>query len=105
MRSRAVRLLALCSLLLGVVSALTAPAAEDRLPPEEVKAEAAFKRIAERAKSGLVDVARLRQELWGFRLAHMGTRAAIKGGELMSELPSPLDRLEQRTIAPIEKFD
>src|SRR5437764_2857194 len=50
-------------------------------------------------------MAKLRQELWGFRLAHMGTRAAIKGGELMSELPSPLDRLEQRTIAPIEKFD
>ena len=82
------RLVVLCSLLAGVLFVLSPAAAEDKPSAEETKAAAALKRILDRSKESSSDQAKLRSELAAFRLAHLGTKAAVKAAGLFGELPS-----------------
>jgi WD40 repeat protein len=73
--------------------------------PDEKTAEAALKRLRDRPAGPSADRARLRQELLAFRLSYPGTRAAVGAAGLLSGLPSPLDRLDAKTIPALERFD
>jgi WD40 repeat protein len=97
---RPTSLIATCLLLLGLVLAAT-PAA----PPSgtETKEDAAVARFRERlAKKAERD--RLRQEILGFVRQHAGTPAAMQAAALLGQLPSPLDRLDPRSIPELERF-
>lgn len=103
--SLAVRLAVLLSLLAGASFVLSPVAAEEKVSAEEAKAEAALKKIEDKSKESSADAAKLRQELAAFRLAHPGTKAAVKAAVLFSELPSPLDKLDPGAIPALEKFE
>jgi WD40 repeat protein len=103
--SLAARLVVLCSLVAGGLLVLHPAAAEDKPSAEEAKAAAALKRLLDRSKESSTNQAKLRQDLAAFRLAHLGTKSAVKAAELFGELPSPLDKLDKSTIAALEKFD
>jgi WD40 repeat protein len=102
----------LCWLLPGAggallsVSLLLLPAVGvEPSPAAEAKADAALKTLQARVPGTSAELPRLRKDLLAFRLAHPGTRAALKAAALLAELPSPLDRLSPANIPPMEKFD
>src|SRR5262245_4865344 len=101
--SLAVGLVTVC--LLACSATLTSTSAQDKTSREEASAQAALKRLEERIGAGTGDQSKLRQELAAFRLAHLGTKAAMRAAELFAEFPSPLDKMDPATIAPLEKFD
>ena len=71
--------------------------AEDR---KEDPAVAAFReRLAKKA-----DRERLRQEILGFVRQNAGTPPAMQAAVLLGQLPSPLDRLDRRSIPELERF-
>jgi WD40 repeat protein len=83
---------------------LGAPAAEPS-PLAEANADAALKKLQARVPGSSSELPRLRKDLLAFRLAHPGTRAALRAAALLAELPSPLDRLSPANIPALEKFD
>src|SRR5262249_38325042 len=46
----------------------------------------------------------LRDDLIAFRLAHPGTAEARRAADLLTQLPSPLDRLSASSISPQHRF-
>jgi WD40 repeat protein len=88
----------LCASILVVTAAEPSPLAE-------AKADAALKILQARLPGTTAELPRLRKDLLAFRLAHPGTRAALRAAALLAELPSPLDRLSATTIPALEKFD
>jgi WD40 repeat protein len=97
---RRLALALLPGLLLLVVTALTA-----REPSvAEVKAEIALKRLSARPRGSSADQAKLRREIVALRLTCPGTPVALKAADLLSRLPSPLDRLERKNIPTLERF-
>ena len=61
--------------------------------PNLVKAEAAFKPLAERFRHPSGDPLKLRQDLMAFRLAYPGTPPALEAAALLRQMTWPLDRL------------
>jgi WD40 repeat protein len=47
----------------------------------------------------------LRPDLLAFRTKHFGTQAAVEAAGLLSQIPSPLDKLDPAKIPAIERFD
>jgi WD40 repeat protein len=89
--------------LLGLAGLRPLAAGDD--PPADDKAEAALKKLAERAADASADRDKLAQDLLDFRLAHPGTPYAARAAALLSRLPSPLDKLDPAAIPALEKFD
>jgi WD40 repeat protein len=100
LRFRPVRLLPLAVLLF--LPALHAADEDDLF---KAKAEAAFQRLSERFNdpSGARD--KLAHDLRAFLVSYPGTPQSAKVGELLSRLPSALDRLDPERIPAIERFD
>ncbi len=94
---------AIVLLVLGLLGDRPAPAQ----PPNaaERKAQAALEKLRERAKGPSSEVAKVRQELIALRLTCPGTPTATRISAALGALRSPLDTLEARTIAKLEKFD
>jgi WD40 repeat protein len=90
-------------LALALPPAAPLPAAE--LAPAEARAEAQLQRLAERLNGPSPDLPKLRKELLALRLSCPGTPTAVKAHALLGRLPSPLDRLERKTIPALERFD
>jgi WD40 repeat protein len=67
-------------------------------------AEEEVQRLLARAAKGDSSEA-LRQDVMKLLRAHPGTPAALKGAGLLHDLPSPLDRLDAKTIPELERFD
>jgi WD40 repeat protein len=59
--------------------------------------------IARAAKAEKLD--QLRHDVMSFQRKHPGTPAAVKAAGLLRDLPSPLDRLDPKTIPELERFD
>src|SRR5262249_15216759 len=72
---------------------------------EEKKAQAALKKLRDRAANKPTDFAKLRKDILAFRLANPATRAVVDAAALLSEIPSPLDKMSAATIPALEKFD
>src|SRR5579872_5323038 len=72
--------------------------------PAEARAEAALAPLAERFQSQRGDRDKLSHDLRTFRFTHPGTRAAVKAADMLSQLPSPLDKLNPADIPALERF-
>src|SRR5262245_30431483 len=78
---------------------LAAPAwADEKLDP-------AVQRF--RAALGKPDTDReaLRKDVLSFWRSKVGTPAAVQAAGILTELPSPLDHIEAKTIAELDRFD
>src|SRR5437773_196209 len=73
--------------------------------PDEAKAEAALVVLKERLNGGKADREKLWQDLLAFRQTYPGTASAPKAAELLRQLPSPLDKLDYKTIPAVERYD
>jgi WD40 repeat protein len=69
------------------------------------KTEAALKQLNARVADPAADRDKIRQDLLTFHRAHYGTPEAVAAAELMSRLPSPLDKLDAAAIPAAERFD
>ncbi|HEY7311962.1 MAG TPA: WD40 domain-containing protein [Gemmataceae bacterium] len=72
--------------------------------PADAEAEAALKRFADRLVQPSGDRAKLREEILDFRLKYPGTPLAARASGLLSQLRSPLDKLDPANIPPLERF-
>src|SRR5262245_29952933 len=97
---RSVRRASFLLLCLLVVSA----SAEGPSAVDEAKAEAALRLIEKRIGQGKENE-KARRDLVAFRVMYAGTLAAMKAASLLARLSSPLDLLDPKTIAPLERFD
>jgi WD40 repeat protein len=96
----------LCLLVLPMLGLAVMPArSQDDTSLEELRAEAELKRLTARVGGPSSDLPKLRAELAALRARRSGTTSAIKAAVLLSQLPSPLDRLDAKTIPPLERFD
>jgi WD40 repeat protein len=101
-----VRLSAL--LLLPVVSAVLflsaarLPAVDE--PPDDPKAEAALKALADRCQGTGGDRDKLAQDIQAFRVNYPGTTYAVRAAALLSGLTVPLDKLDPAAIPEVERF-
>ena len=87
------------ALAMGVI-----PSAVRSAEPEDSEAEAALKRFADRLTQPSGDRTKLREEILDFRLKHPGTPLAARASGLLSQLRSPLDKLDSANIPPLERF-
>jgi WD40 repeat protein len=94
------RLPVLASALLLLTASLAPLAAE----PSE-KADAALRKLLARRDDPPAQMERLRQDILTFRREYPGTPQATRAAVLLSQLPSPLDLLEQAKIPALERFD
>jgi WD40 repeat protein len=102
--SRALTLSAIVLLALALLADRPAPGQGPRAA--EIKAEAALARLRERlADRPSADLPKLRKELVALRLTCPGTPTDTQIAATLSQVPSPLDRLQASTIAPLEKFN
>ena len=91
--------------LIAIVLAMGAiPSAVRSAEPEDAEAEAALKRFADRLAQPSGDRAKLREEILDFRLKHPGTALAARASGLLSQLRSPLDKLDPANIPPLARF-
>lgn len=85
------------------------PLAEaDRLAEEkkvqerrEAAGAAALPKIVARAAEPQIAFAEFAREVQAFNATHGGTQAANRAGELLTKLPSPLDRLDPQNLPPL----
>lgn len=90
---------------LAVAGMLTSPSPRVTADePANAEAEAALQRLSERLADPSDDRTRLRADLLDFRLKHSGTVYAARASRLLSQLPSPLDKLDPARIPPLERF-
>jgi eukaryotic-like serine/threonine-protein kinase len=78
------------------------------LSPQEQAAEDAFQPLTAKWEAGIDQPAErdaFRKDLLEFRMKHPGTPAALRAAELVTKLPSPLDRLDPEGIPPEERAD
>jgi WD40 repeat protein len=61
-----------------------------------------LQRLADRARTDKSEA--LRQDVLAFLRTHYGSQAAVKAGGLLRDLPSPLDKLDPRSIPELERF-
>ncbi len=85
------------ALVLSVLLA-TAATAADKLDP-------AVERFRELAGKAGLDREQLRLEIAAFVRAKVGTPASPQAAAVLGQLPSPLDRLDPKTILPLDVFD
>jgi WD40 repeat protein len=80
------------------------------LPPslsadDDFRAAKDLKPLRERLAQTSGDREKLRLDLVEFRRKYAGTTQAVQAAEMLSQLPSPLDKLDPKTIPVIERFD
>jgi WD40 repeat protein len=95
------RLVGVLLLLLGLPASVI-PLAGRESSTEEVKA--AFKSLNNRMSGVTIDQPKLRRDLLDFRVRYPGTDEAVRAAELISRLPSPLDKLDRSKIPELERF-
>jgi WD40 repeat protein len=69
------------------------------------RADELFKALAQRLEDPKTDRERLRLDLLAFQRSFPGTAEAVKAAEYVNQLPSPLDKLDPKTIPALERFD
>jgi WD40 repeat protein len=74
-------------------------------PGADEKAEAALKQLSARLADPAADREKVRQDLLAFQRGHFGTAEAIQAADLVSQLPSRLDKLEAAAIPAVERFE
>src|SRR5438094_538420 len=77
-------------------------------PPEAARpgpAEAELERLKKRAGDPKADPDILWQDLLVFRTKYPGTPQAVQAAELLTRLPSPLDKLDPKQIPQEDRFD
>jgi WD40 repeat protein len=74
-------------------------------PGADERAETALKDIADRAADPKADREKLRQDLLSFRRVHFRPPESVRAAELLSQLPSPLDKLDPATIPSLDRFE
>jgi WD40 repeat protein len=87
-----------------LVAGLLVPLPRSALRADE-KAAAALKQLRARVADPSADREKLRQELLAFQRGHFGTAEAVEAAELVSGLPSPLDKLDAAAIPALERLD
>jgi WD40 repeat protein len=98
MPSRRLLLLRWLLLLIPFAWLATSRAADER-------ADDVLKALAQRLEDPKADRERLRLELLAFQRSFPGTAEAVKAAEYVRQLPSPLDRIDPKTIPALERFD
>src|SRR5262245_697131 len=68
------------------------------------KEDAAVAKFRERLEAKSTDREKLRQEILDFTRRHAGTPAAARAAGLLGLLPSPLDRLDARSVPELDRF-
>jgi WD40 repeat protein len=94
-----------CITLLVMPLLLSSGSSGEEPSPAEIRAEAALNRLAGRLAGSSSEQSKVRKELLVLRLTVPGTPSGIKASSLLAQLPSPLDRLDPKSIAKIERFD
>jgi WD40 repeat protein len=87
--------------LLGLLFLSAAPLSAD----DDSRAAAALNPLRKRLAETSADREKLRQDLVAFRRTYAGTTQAVQAAQMLSQLPSPLDKLDPKHIPSIERFD
>src|SRR5262245_28637597 len=95
------RLLAMLTVGVLGLGSLAADEADSPQPPVSSKNLKAFE---DRALDPKVDKEKLWDDLIEFRRMYYGTPEAVRAAELLSKIPSPLDRLDRRQIVNLERL-
>jgi WD40 repeat protein/serine/threonine protein kinase len=100
-------LLALLALFLFLLLRDLGPSPEKPAEPAvaEDPAASSLRKLIARAGSPQTDLRQLRQELVELRSTFPGTPQARRAAELLPDLPSPLDALDPRAVAPDERIE
>src|SRR3954447_18564823 len=91
--------------LVGFAVLLVASVRTHAEPVSDEKAEAALKRLSERAGMTSADSEKLRQDILAFRRSYPGTTSAAKAAALLTQLSSALDKLDPKTLPRLDRFD